>query len=64
MENPQGQNNQPKQLCTITIVFPVQSDDEAIAVKRKIGDAVSNIDDARIDFRIMSLPEQPVFKPR
>lgn len=45
----------PKQVCTITVVFPTDSDDQAIALKKKIDEAVSGIDAARIDFRIMNM---------
>ncbi len=55
MENPQEKGESPKQVCTITVAFPVESDDDAIAVKKKITDAVSNKPDARIDFRIMNM---------
>ena len=53
MEN--NQKESPKQICSITVMFPVESDDAAIAVKKKIGDAVSEIEDARIDFRITNI---------
>ena len=45
----------PKELCTITILFPVESDEDALAVKRKIGDVMSVIEDARVDFRIVNM---------
>ena len=56
MERPQGKSESPKQICSITVMFPVLSDDEAIAVKKKIGDAVADIEDSRVDFRIMPVP--------
>ena len=43
------------EVCTITVAFPVGSDDEAIDVKKKIGEIVKEVADARVDFRIMSL---------
>ncbi|KKN14571.1 hypothetical protein LCGC14_0994770 [marine sediment metagenome] len=45
-----------KQICSITVMFPVDSDDAAIAVKKKVGEALSDIEDSRIDFRIMPVP--------
>ena len=45
----------PKQICTITVMFPVESDNEAMEVKKKIDDAVSETKDSRVDFRIMNL---------
>ncbi|KKM88740.1 hypothetical protein LCGC14_1255710 [marine sediment metagenome] len=56
MESPQGKSESPKQICSITVMFPVLSDDEAIAVKKRIGESVKDIADARIDFRITNLP--------
>ena len=53
MENDQTQK--PKQICTITVMFPVESDNEAMEVKKKIDDAVSDTKDSRVDFRIMNL---------
>ena len=46
------------ELCTVTLMFPVVNDDEALAVKKKIVEVVSEIKDARIDFRIMSVPDR------
>ena len=47
----------PKQICTITVAFPVESDDVAIAVKKLIGEATKDLPDARVDFRIMNMPQ-------
>lgn len=55
MESAPPENESPKQICTITVIFPVVSDDEAIAVKKKIGDAVAEISESRVDFRITNL---------
>ena len=44
-----------KQVCSITIAFPAESDDEAIAVKKKIADVVADLPEVRIDFRIMEM---------
>ncbi len=53
METPETKN--VPEICTITIVFPVASDDDAIEYKKKIGDVIKDIPDARVDFRIMTL---------
>jgi len=45
----------PKQVCTITVIFQAASDDDAIAVKKKIAEAVGNLPEARTDFRITNL---------
>lgn len=55
MENPPEKNESPKQVCTINVVFPCDSDENAIWIKKKISEAVSETPDARIDFRIMNL---------
>jgi len=48
-----------QQVCNITVTFPVESDDAAIAVKKKIDEIVKDIADKRVDFRILQ-----VGKPR
>ena len=55
MENLPEKSESPKQVCSITVVFPVESDDAAIDVKKKIGEVVSDVEDARVDFRIMNM---------
>lgn len=62
--NETTQNRQPKQeLCSIRIVFPVESDDQAIGFKKKITEILSDIPDAAINFSIMTgrptLPQIP-----
>ena len=42
------------EICTIRIVFPVESDEKAIEYKRKIKDVLSDISDVQIHFAIMS----------
>ena len=49
------QQEKPKQVCIIAVSFPVESDEAAIAVKKKIGDAISDLDESRIDFRITNM---------
>jgi len=41
-----------KQMCMITIVFPTDSDDQAIGVKKKIENITAQYPDARVDFRL------------
>ncbi len=45
-----------REVCSITVIFPVSNDDEAIAVKKVVAESVKTIEDARIDFRISSIP--------
>ena len=56
MESPQEKSDRPKDVCSITIMFPVESDDAAIEAKKLIGIAIADVPDARIDFRIMPVP--------
>lgn len=42
------------EICSIRIVFPVESDDQAIEYKKKISSMFSSIPDALINFSIMS----------
>lgn len=42
------------QICTIKIMFPVKSDDEAIEYKKKIDNILSGIQDAHMQFNLMS----------
>lgn len=43
-----------QQVCIIKIVFPVGSDDEAIDVKKRIGEAMKDMPDAQINFNLIS----------
>lgn len=45
-----------KQVCQIRILFPVDSDDDAIEYKKKISEIVSSIQDARIQFSLNTMP--------
>ena len=57
MENPTENKTDTKQVCSITVMFPVTTDEGAIVVKKKIDEAVSNIENARVDFRLMDIPQ-------
>lgn len=52
------QTNPPTmiEVCTIRIGFPVESDDEAIAYKKKIAEILSPIPKARIEFALNTVP--------
>lgn len=41
-----------KQVCRIEIVFPVDSDDQAIAIKRDISEALKALPNKRFTFSI------------
>jgi len=44
------------EICTIRIVFPVESDEQAIEFKKKIKALLADIPDSAIQFAIMSRP--------
>jgi len=46
---------QPNQeICSIRIMFPVESDEQAIEYKKKIVDVLSEIQNAQIQFSLMN----------
>ncbi|GAI52396.1 unnamed protein product, partial [marine sediment metagenome] len=46
----------PKQVCSIRIMFPVETDEQAIEYKKKIGDVLADISNARIEFALTTAP--------
>lgn len=42
------------EICTIKILFPVESDSQALDAKKKIQEILSDMTDVQIDFRLMS----------
>jgi len=48
--------DRPKKGVSIQIAFPCESDDEAMAIKRQIDNALAKIDDKRYTFSIAELP--------
>lgn len=53
----------PKQVCTIRIMFPIESDEHAIAYKKKIGEVLADMPQARIEFSLMSVPNGVDIRP-
>jgi len=47
---------QPTQICSIRIGFPVTSDEQAIEYKKKLTAVISSIPNARIEFSLMIVP--------
>ncbi|GAI67848.1 unnamed protein product [marine sediment metagenome] len=45
-----------KEVCMIRIVFPVQSDEQAIDCKKKVQAVLADIPDIQIHFSLMSAP--------
>ena len=52
--------NQPQQICSIRIGFPVTSDEQAIEYKQKIGAILADIPQVRIEFSLSSMPTRPL----
>ena len=50
------ENGKSKEVCSITIAFPVVDDDAAIDIKKKIKALLGDTPDVMIDFRIRGLP--------
>ena len=52
---------QPKiQICTLRIMFPVDTDEQAIEYKKKIGDVLAAMPKARIEFALSTVPDMPM----
>ena len=49
----------PIQLCSMRIAFPVTSDEQAIAYKKKVGDILADLDSVRMSFDLTSVPVSP-----
>lgn len=49
-----NENKGEPQVCIIKIVFPTGSDDEAIVVKKKIGEVMAGMPDAQINFNLIA----------
>ena len=48
----------PKQVCSIRIMFPVDTDEQAIEYKKKIGEILADIPNARIEFSLSYIPSR------
>ena len=49
-----------QEVCTIRIVFPVESDEKAIEYKRKIAAILAEIPEANMQFSLMSMDKPNV----
>ena len=45
-----------KEVCRLSIIFPVESDEQAIEYKKKISALLVEIPDAQINFSLMTMP--------
>lgn len=48
-----------QEICTMRIIFPVETDEKAIEYKKKIDLLLSEIPDVHIQFSLSTLPERP-----
>lgn len=46
-----------KQMCTIRIMFPVSSDEEAIVYKKNITEALKDVPDVHMQFILVGTPD-------
>ncbi|KKM96564.1 hypothetical protein LCGC14_1176840 [marine sediment metagenome] len=54
MKTPNVEKSEQK-ACLIVVSLPVDTDEDALAVKKKIDAAVSEIDGCRVDFRLTNV---------
>lgn len=47
-----------KEICTIRIMFPVESDEQAIEYKKKISGLLAEIPEAQIQFSLIARPQE------
>lgn len=51
---------QPKQeICQIRVMFPAESDEQAISCKKKIKEVLADVPDVNIHFSLMAAPPPP-----
>ena len=46
-----------QQVCTMTVMFPCDDDDQAVAYKKKFAETLASIPESRIDFRLTTTPK-------
>lgn len=57
------QKKQRTQVCSIRIMFPVETDEQAIVYKKKIGNILADRPQARIEFSLSSVPNGVDLRP-
>lgn len=55
--NDNKETPQTIEVCSIRISFPVDSDDQAIEYKKKIGEVLAPIPTSRIEFTLTDVPK-------
>lgn len=53
MNGEQTKEPMPKKSCMVTLMFGIESDDEALTVKKVIDEAVKDIEKKRFTFQII-----------
>jgi len=53
------QKTTPKEICSIRIGFPVESDEQAIEYKKKVTAVLADIPNVQIQFSLMPIPDMP-----
>jgi len=48
--------DEKKELCTIRIMFPADTDDEAVNIKKKIAEILKDKPDTTIQFGLSTMP--------
>lgn len=48
-----------KQVCRITLTFPIDSDDRAIEYKKKIAVIMADLEESQIQFSLMDVSTRP-----
>jgi len=60
---PEKQITTGSEICSIRIMFPVSSDEQAIEYKKKIQSVLSDNPDAQIQFSIATVPAKLSMSP-
>ncbi len=47
--------NDDRQVCSLSVMFPITTDEEAIAIKAKIAEVLVGIPESRIEFRLTTM---------
>lgn len=45
-----------QEICTIRIMFPVETDEQAIEYKKKINSVLSDVPNVQVQFSLMTMP--------
>ena len=52
--------NTPKQICSIRIMFPVETDLQAMNCKKEIEEVLQHIPAAQTEFSLRRVPNRPI----